>query len=132
MKRALTPLKLGAAVLSAALIASPSRVFAQDARSLTRIAEIEIDAQQVEQYKTALREGIEAAIRLEPGVLSLYAVSVKGHPEQVRIFEVYASREAYEAHLQTPHFKKYKTATQSMVKSLTLIDTEPILLRAKP
>lgn len=98
---------------------------------VVRIAEIEVDPHQVEAYRAALRTGIEAAIRLEPGVLTLYAVAVKGHPEQVRVVEVYASPAAYQAHLQTPHFKRYKAATQGMVRSLRLIETEPIALGSK-
>ncbi|HEX4736093.1 MAG TPA: hypothetical protein VH331_00870 [Allosphingosinicella sp.] len=45
--------------------------------------------------------------------------------------EVYASRSAYEAHLNAPHFIKYKTSTEKMVRSLRLIPTTPILLCAK-
>jgi len=56
---------------------------------------------------------------------------VKGQPTQVRIFETYAKQAAYEAHLQTAHFKKYKTETQGMVKSLKLVETVPIMLGAK-
>ena len=96
-----------------------------------RLAELEIDPAQLDSYKAALKEEIEASIRLEPGVLTLFAVSVKDHPNQIRMFETYADVAAYEAHLQTPHFKKYKTGTQRMVKSLTLIETDPILLGAK-
>ena len=98
---------------------------------VVRLAELQIDPGQLEEYKAALREEIEASIRLEPGVLTLYAVSVKGDPAQIRIFEMYADAAAYEAHLQTPHFKKYKTGTQGMVKSLVLVETDPILLGAK-
>ncbi len=98
---------------------------------VVRLAELEIDPAQLENYKVALREEIEASIRLEPGVLTLYAVSVKGNPAQIRIFEMYADADAYKAHLETPHFKKYKTSTQQMVKSLKLVETDPILLGAK-
>jgi len=98
---------------------------------VVRLAELRIDPGQLEEYKAALREGIETAIRLEPGVLKLYAVSVKNDPAQIRIFEMYADAAAYEGHLQTPHFRKYKTGTQGMVKSLVLVETEPILLGAK-
>jgi len=98
---------------------------------LVRIAELEIDPAQLEAYKAALGEEIETSIRLEPGVLALYAVSLKEHPNQIRIFETYADQAAYEAHLQTSHFKKYKSETQSMVKSLKLIETDPILLGSK-
>jgi quinol monooxygenase YgiN len=98
---------------------------------LVRIAELEIESDRLSEYRDALKEEIEASIRLEPGVLTLYAVSVKGQPNQVRIFETYENQLAYESHLQTPHFKKYKAATQGMVKSLKLIETEPILLGKK-
>jgi len=45
---------------------------------------------------------------------------------------MHADMAAYRAHLETVHFRKYKAATQDMVKSLTLRDTVPILLGAKP
>ena len=95
---------------------------------LVRIAELEIDPGQLPAYRDALKEEITTSIRLEPGVLKLYAVSVKDRLSQVRILEVYRDQAAYESHLQTPHFKKYKAETQGMVKSLKLIETEPILL----
>jgi quinol monooxygenase YgiN len=98
---------------------------------LVRIAELEIYPDQLIAYKAALKEEIEASIRIEPGVLTLFAVSVKDHPNQVRLFETYASPAAYQAHLQTPHFKKYKEGTLQMVKSLTLVETDPILLGSK-
>jgi quinol monooxygenase YgiN len=40
--------------------------------------------------------------------------------------EIYANKEAYESHLKTPHFQKYKTTTAEMVKDLKLIDMEAI------
>ena len=95
---------------------------------VVRIAELEIDPAQLESYKVLLREEIESSIRLEPGVLTLYAVSLRDNPAQIRIFETYADVAAYNSHVQTPHFQKYKTGTQRMVKSLRLIETKPILL----
>jgi len=98
---------------------------------MVRIAELEIDSSQLAAYRDALKEEIATSIRIEPGVLTLYAVSVKDEPNQIRIFETYKDRSAYESHLQTAHFKKYKAETQGMVKSLKLIETEPILLGRK-
>lgn len=98
---------------------------------IVRLAEIEIDPAQLENYKAAVREQIETAIRVEPGVLILYAVSLKDNPAHVRVFEMYADAHAYKTHLEAPHFKKYKATTQDMVKSLKLIETVPIMLGAK-
>ena len=98
---------------------------------IVRIAELEIDPTQLEAYLALLTEEIEASVEKEPGVLMLHAVSVKDAPEKVRILEVYANRQAYEAHIQTPHFLKYKTLTAGMVMSLNLVDVDPISLSAK-
>ena len=104
---------------------------AQSAQQVIRIARLTIDPAQLTAYNAALKEGIEAAIRLEPGVLTLYAVADKAKPENVTVFEIYASEEAYRSHLQTAHFMKYKTATAQMVKSLELSEVDLILLGKK-
>jgi quinol monooxygenase YgiN len=125
-------LLLGASVLAGSLLWTGRPVSAEPMEGrVVRLAELEIDPAQLEGYKAALKEEIETSIRVEPGVLSLYAVSVKGHPDQIRLFEMYASVAAYQAHLEAPHFRKYKTETAGMVKSLTLLETEPILLGSK-
>jgi quinol monooxygenase YgiN len=128
-------LLLGVSLVTSALIGGvpvDTLAHAPQRGPVVRLAELQIDPARLDEYKAALREEIEASIRLEPGVLTLYAVSVKGHPAQIRIFEMYADQAAYEAHLNTSHFVKYKTGTQDMVKSLVLVETDPILLRAKP
>ncbi len=99
---------------------------------VVRIAELEIDPLQLEQYRSLLEEEIAASVEAEPGVLFLYAVSLKGSPHSIRIVEGYANQAAYERHLVTPHFLKYKTQTARMIRSLRLIETEPVLLRSKP
>lgn len=74
-----------------------------------------------------LKEEIEASVSLEPGVLTLYAVAEKNNPTHITILEIYADTNAYKAHLQTPHFIKYKTGTKEMVKSLELIEATPLI-----
>lgn len=98
---------------------------------LVRMAELEIDPEQVEDYIELLKTEIEASVAAEPGVLMLYAVSLKDRPSHIRIMEVYADEEAYQAHLQSPHFMAYKSSTSAMVKALRLIETDPIALRAR-
>ena len=98
---------------------------------VVRIAKLQIDSAQLENYKAALKEHAETAVRVEPGVLTLYAVYEKNHPTHVTVFEIYASQEAYQAHLKTAHFLKYKTTTKDMVKSLELVETVPIALETK-
>ena len=101
-------------------------------KPVVRMAELEIDPDTLEAYRALLTEEIEASLVLEDGVLSLSAVSIRDNPNRIRILEVYADQEAYEAHLRTPHFLKYKNQTAQMVTSLTLIEVDPIAMRAKP
>ncbi len=91
---------------------------------MVRISEIEIHPDDLAQYKAILQEEAQASVRLEPGVISILPMFEKEHPTQIRILEIYASREAYESHLKTAHFQKYKTTTLQMVKSLKLVDME--------
>lgn len=98
---------------------------------VVRMAELEIEPASLAAYKTLLAEEIEASVRLEPGVLSLSAVALRDAPHRIRILEVYADQKAYEAHLKTPHFLKYKTGTAEMVRSLVLLETDPVMICAK-
>ncbi len=121
----------GSLVAGALLFGNPFMSGETEQNRVVRIAELEIDPARLDSYKVALREEIATSIRVEPGVLALYAVSVKDYPNQIRLFEMYASPDAYKAHLQSAHFKKYKSKTDGMVKSLKLIETQPVLLGVK-
>lgn len=93
---------------------------------IIRISEIEIEPNYLDEYISILQEESEASVRLEPGVISIFPMFQKENPTEIRILEIYKDKEAYESHLQTPHFKHYKTTTMQMVKSLKLIDMEAI------
>jgi quinol monooxygenase YgiN len=123
-------LLIGASLLASAGLEVGAAQEMQD--QYIQIAEIEIDPGQLEAYKAAVREHIETAVRVEPGVLTLYAVSDKENPTHIRVFEIYANAGAYRAHLEAPHFKKYKAVTEKMVRSLKLVQTAPVALGAKP
>jgi quinol monooxygenase YgiN len=97
----------------------------------SQIAELEIDPAQLESYKAAVKEQIETAICEEPGVLALYAVAESDNPTRVRVFEIYRDTDAYRSHLESAHFRKYKAATEKMVKSLKLVPATPVMLGAK-
>ncbi|WP_082539817.1 MULTISPECIES: putative quinol monooxygenase [unclassified Caulobacter] len=132
MKRSRMMIGAGVLALAAAAVSGfGARAQAAAEPPMVRIAELEIDPAQLDAYKAILAEEQEASVRLEPGVLMLHSVAIADAPTHIRLLEVYASRAAYEAHLKAPHFIKYKTSTETMVKSLRLVETKPILLCAK-
>ncbi|SFB92689.1 Quinol monooxygenase YgiN [Zunongwangia mangrovi] len=93
---------------------------------IIRIAEIEIDLDFQQDYLDLLQEEAEASVRLEDGVIAIYPMFQQERPEIIQILEVYKNETAYKSHLETPHFKKYKTNSAEMVKSLKLIDMNAI------
>lgn len=96
-----------------------------------RLSKITVDPARLDEYNAYLKEEIEASMRLEPGVLTLYAVAEKERPNEVTILEIYADEAAYQSHIKTPHFQKYKQGTLDMVQALELIDTTPLIPEVK-
>ena len=94
---------------------------------IVRLAEIEVVPEYLEAYLTYAKEVGETSVKVEPGVLTLFSMQTKEDPCKIYILEIYADKEAYRSHLQTAHFKKYKEGTAQMVKSLKLIDTQPMV-----
>ena len=94
---------------------------------IVRLAEIEVYPERLEEYLGYAKEVGTVSMASEPGVIGLFSMRDKADPCKVYILEIYADQKAYQAHLQTVHFKKYKEGTASMVKSLKLIDTDPLV-----
>ncbi len=113
------------------LILSGVESKAQKSSNMYRIAKIKVDENQLENYKFTLQEQMNAAIKLEPGVLSYTVVADKKDATSITIFEVYANLDAYQSHILTPHFKKYKETVKDMVLSLELIDTDLVVIAKK-
>ncbi len=93
---------------------------------LVRIAEIEVYPQYLDEYLAAAKEIQQKSLAEEPGVLCLFPTQLKQDSTQIRILEIYASQDAYQHHIQTAHFQRYKQGTLHMVKSLKLQDLQPL------
>lgn len=96
------------------------------ADGIVRLSKIEVYPQYLNEYIKYVTEVGEISLRTEPGVLTMYAVGEKENPCQITILETYASREAYDKHIASAHFQKYKQGTLHMVKSLELTDQAPL------
>jgi quinol monooxygenase YgiN len=107
-------------------------LMAQEKNQMVRLAKIKVNPSQLEKYNAALKEQMTTAIRMEPGVLTYYAVADKGDPTNITILEIYADTTAYNSHITTAHFKKYKEAVKDMVTSLELVDVTLIGSAKKP
>ena len=93
---------------------------------IVRLSKVEVYPEYLEAYLEYATQVGEVSLRTEPGVLTMYAVCEKENPCMVTILETYASREAYEKHIASEHFQKYKQGTLHMVKTLVLSDQTPL------
>ena len=93
---------------------------------IVRLSKVEVWPQYLDEYMQYATEVGEISLRTEPGVLTMYAVGEKDNPCKITILETYASREAYDRHIASVHFQKYKQGTLHMVKSLELTDQTPL------
>jgi quinol monooxygenase YgiN len=109
-----------------------NKAMAQQKNQMVRLAKIQVDPAQLAQYNAALKQQMTTAVSVEPGVLTYYAVADKANPAHITILEIYADTAAYQAHIQTPHFKKYKETVQHMVKALELVDVNMVGFAKKP
>ena len=94
---------------------------------LVRLSKIEVYEEYLDEYLSFVGEVGRASVEQEEGVLTLFSVQEKERPCHITILEIYASRAAYEHHITTPHFQKYKQGTQHMVKSLELCDGKALV-----
>ena len=93
---------------------------------IVRIAEIEVFPQYLKEYLEYANEVDRLSVEREPGVICLFPMQSADDSCHIRILEIYASEEAYQSHLKTDHFQKYKTGTLHMVKSLKLPTMNPL------
>ena len=93
---------------------------------IVRLSKIEVWPQYLDEYMRYATEVGETSLRTEPGVLTMCAVAEKENTCKITILETYTSKEAYDKHIASVHFQKYKQGTLHMVKSLVLSDQTPL------
>ena len=97
-----------------------------DAR-IVRLSIVTVDPNRLGEYMKFAAECGKTSMREEPGVLMMYSMQDKLRPNRISILEIYADRAAYERHIGTAHFQKYKQGTLSMVKKLELLDQTALI-----
>ena len=131
MRNTIALILLGFFILSCSMrqeanIAGMCEKDAMSVDGIVRLSKIEVYPQYLDEYMQYAVEVGEISLRTEPGVLTMYAVQDKENPCLVTILETYSSKDAYEKHIASAHFQKYKKGTLHMVKSLQLCDQTPL------
>ena len=93
---------------------------------IVRLTEIEVYPEHLEEYLKFAGEVDRLSVEREPGVICLFPMQSAEDSTQIRILEIYASEQAYQSHIKSEHFQKYKQGTLHMVKSLKLPTMRPL------
>lgn len=93
---------------------------------ICRLAEIEVYPEFLAEYLNYANEVDRVSVEREPGVICLFPMQSAEDSTQIRILEIYASKEAYQSHIKTEHFQRYKQGTLHMVKRLNLPTMQPL------
>jgi len=114
-------------VMTATMLVLSITAAAQENQAMiVRLAEIEVYPQYLKEYLEYANEVDRLSVEREPGVICLYPMQSAEDSIMIRILEIYASEEAYQQHLKTDHFQKYKQGTLHMVKDLKLPTMKPL------
>ena len=100
-------------------------------KRIVRLSVVVVDPAQLDEYLKFATECGKTSMREEPGVLMMYSMSDKRQPNRITILEIYADKAAYESHIKTSHFRKYKEGTLKMVQKLELLDQTALIPEMK-
>jgi quinol monooxygenase YgiN len=134
-KIALKPLLASAASL--ALLAGASLMLLQSRHAAAEAGGLYINAvdlvivpSELPKFLEAVKENGANAVK-EPGCREFNVNVLANNPNHVFLYEVYDNEDALKAHMQTPHFQKFRAATQGMVVDRNVRPLSAIAMNAK-
>lgn len=77
----------------------------------------EVDQDQLAAFMPLMHENAAVSLKSEPGCKRFDVCRNANAPQQVFLYEIYDDRAAFEAHLQSGHFKTFDNATKDMFQS---------------
>lgn len=75
----------------------------------------EAKPEHVSDFKTAILENAAASVRDEAGCRQFDVARDANKPEQFFLYEIYEDEAAFEAHIETAHFKSFDAASAPWV-----------------
>lgn len=103
----------------------------QTHRTINNLVIVNVKPEHAQAFRDVVMPEMAQSLKVEKGVLAIYAATGKSNPHRWYFYEIYASEAAYQAHRQTPHFQDYLKRTADMVADKQSIAITPVLLMNK-
>lgn len=93
--------------------------------------EVQIEPSRQTEFSQIVLKEMQQAMNEEPGIVVMYAVTLKNQPDHWRFWEIYTDSNAYHRHRNFHYFKEYLEKTESMVIDKKLIQLQADTLMSK-
>lgn len=103
----------------------------QNEETINNFVIVDVKTQFLDAFKEVVVPEMAQSLKVEDGVLAMYAAIDKEKHNRWYFYEIYASKAAYEAHRNTPHFKDYLKQTAEMTTNKEAVNVLPALLLNK-
>ncbi|EFL5721827.1 TPA: antibiotic biosynthesis monooxygenase [Escherichia coli] len=100
-------------------------------RTINNLVIVEIKPEFQSEFRNIVLPEMVESLKVEKGVLAMYAGTDSETPKRWYFYEIYASEEDYQLHRQTLHFLDYLRQTAHMSTSKDAIPVKPVFLRNK-
>lgn len=103
----------------------------QNESTINNLVVVDVKPEFQTAFKNIVLPEMAESLKLEDGVLAMYAATDAKNENRWYFYEVYASEADYQRHRQTPHFREYIEQTADMTVSKESIPVVPVFLRNK-
>lgn len=100
-------------------------------RTINNLVIVEVKPEFQTDFKNIVLPEMAVSLKVEKGVLAMYAGTDSQTPNRWYFYEIYASEEDYQLHRKTPHFQDYLRRTAHMSARKDAIPVTPVFLRNK-
>jgi len=66
------------------------------------------------EFRQLIDANADASVRTEPGCLQFDVLEPEGAGDRVLLYEIYADKSAFDAHLRTEHFRVFAGASEAL------------------
>lgn len=100
-------------------------------RTINNLVIVEVKPEFQSEFRNIVLPEMVESLKVEKGVLAMYAGTDSETPKRWYFYEIYASEEDYQLHRQTLHFLDYLRQTAHMSARKDAISVKPVFLRNK-
>lgn len=103
----------------------------QNERTINNLVIVDVKPEHQQAFKNIVLAEMSDSLKLEDGVLAMYAATDTKNENRWYFYEIYASEADYQRHRQTSHFRGYIEQTSEMTTAKESIPVVPVFLRNK-